>query len=1231
MTVNPKFRATFQATFAGVNRPAVRNTVLIATFIGLLALFVIGYSVSERSQQLHSFSHRAQQAVALQDIGGLLARRRGIQAIIQLGNTDDLTAELNQLNQMLAYSLRPLLYESNHLTGSTFAHAEELRRCLSIQCFSDVGKSAETSFSEHSNYVQNLLDDGNALLFPNRGLEWIQTDPHFMDISRLIVQTAYFSEAVARVRGRFSANLTMPEALDQQALNSAIDQMRLENKRFNQVMTGATVADIGLASYVSRSSEHFVRLQKKIAQFSTNSSVVQGTEFFEIASQFIEDLHFLRHQVYQHLYNHASIQIDELNQRLTQIGVTAFVLFLLLIGALLARFQANYKVTKAKNLELSFLKKALDQHAIVSVTDAKGDITYINQRFTDISGYEPEELLGRNHRIINSGVHSKAFFKQLWDSVHSNKPWAGEVCNRCKNGDYYWVYATVLPLYNARNELISVISIRTDITQQKQNAALLQTEKEKADAANKAKGDFLANMSHEIRTPMNAVIGMTHLAHQSSKDEKTLSYLNKIKFSANNLLDIINDILDFSKIEAGKVQIESVPFSLQDTLQQVLDISTIKANEKKLPVKFEHPDNLVNDCIGDPLRLSQVLLNLMGNAVKFTEQGQVTLKVEQQELPGDRVALDFSVADTGIGISVEKQKRLFEAFSQEDTSTTRIYGGTGLGLSISEQLTGLMGAQLTVTSKPGQGSCFSFTLELQQIREGRTTRKLQELRSLYIDDDRISLAAIKRLFGAQGIDLSCCDDAKTGYQLVQDQAKDPSTALDLVLVDQQMPGLDGTSMARMIREQLPPSLQPIIILLTGRSEHDLPTLLEEKLFDAIWLKPVSGSEILDSLQNLIKLQKRDISSSLYKQIDHINIRQMLGAKVLIAEDNLINQEVITGLLEPYGLETTLVNNGLEAVEAVKQQNFDLVLMDLQMPVMDGLQATRKICSLGLAHQAPIVAMTANAMDSDRQNCLNAGMSDHLSKPIDPEKLQTILYQWLPMPENLLPFSERKESSSTEAPCLIEGVNMAVAATSANQDMVVLKRLFRAFIEQYGSFDLYQITEQDLPRELHTLKGLAGTLGMTTLQILASTLEQEYKKHGELDAEHSLLLEQELQRLLAAIQACKDHQDEQQGAAQEADPDIALSSGVNIEPSSASDETAFSKQFQLEESGPTLAETVNQLAEYLAEGDSDAQDIAMQLMLKLQNTEQAPQAAEILELTDSFDFDTALTVLNKLKL
>ncbi|MFG1490863.1 PAS domain-containing protein, partial [Oceanospirillum sp. HFRX-1_2] len=358
-------------------------------------------------------------------------------------------------------------------------------------CFSKKTLAGEKAFELHTDYITKLLQDaGNLLLTADKHSD-ILTDPFIPKSTQLIVDISFYAETAGQLRGRLSAYLSKENQLTSEPLQEVKKELEKRSLGFKELANDEIVQEMGLASYTARNHRHYLQLREYIAQITAGKASASGSKFFETATRFIEDLHFMREQLNQNLANRINRNIDLQNNQLVKIGVAAFVLFLVLIGLLLARFHAEHQKTKLRNLELSFLKKALDNHAIVSMTDAQGNITFVNEKFCAISGFESDELIGRNHRIINSGVHSSAFVKKLWDSVHNNNSWSGEVCNRKKTGELYWVFATVLPLFDDKNKLISIISVRTDITQQKQSEALLQ--KEKAEAANQAKSDFLAN------------------------------------------------------------------------------------------------------------------------------------------------------------------------------------------------------------------------------------------------------------------------------------------------------------------------------------------------------------------------------------------------------------------------------------------------------------------------------------------------------------------------------------------------------------------------------------------------------------------------------------------------------------------------------------------------------------------------------------------------------------------
>ena len=631
-------------------------------------------------------------------------------------------------------------------------------------------------------------------------------------------------------------------------------------------------------------------------------------------------------------------------------------------------------------------QRALDAHAIVSITDRGGRIIYANDQFCAISGHSPAELLGQNHRILKSGVHPDSFYAEMWATISRGEIWEGEICNRKKDGYFYWVKSTVVPFLDDNGQPRQYIAIRTDITARKAVETELIAKRTEAEAASRAKSDFLANMSHEIRTPMNGIIGMTDLALDADSEVERHEYMNIVKNSAESLLGILNDILDFSKIEANKLMLERVGFELRQAVSETLKILGPRASQKGIELICDIADDVPQHVLGDPTRLRQVLINLVGNAIKFTNQGEIVVSLAVEACTDATVTVQVAVRDSGIGISADKFDSIFEAFSQADASTTRQYGGTGLGLSISSRLVELMGGHMSVDSEFGKGSTFQFTVVL-----GVDTKPLMPLatehlagkRVLVVDDNAVNRAIILcqlTRWGMQAVAASSGAEAQIRFGQHECQP-------DLVLLDQHMPEMDGLTLAAWMRGQ--PHLQttPVLILSSGPLKDDAERVRSLQLRGYL-SKPIIDADLLAAVKRALGVAE---GAGVPNRPASAQARPNEGVlDVLLVEDNLINQQLAIRLLQKWGHKVALAVDGQEAVDRLRGgERYDIILMDMQMPVMGGIEATGLIRAHEAEHgqvRVPIMAMTANAMQGDRELCLAAGMDDYLSKPINQVEL-----------------------------------------------------------------------------------------------------------------------------------------------------------------------------------------------------------------------------------------------------
>ena len=626
-----------------------------------------------------------------------------------------------------------------------------------------------------------------------------------------------------------------------------------------------------------------------------------------------------------------------------------------------------------------------------------------------------------------------------------------------------------------------------------------------AEAASQAKSDFLANVSHEVRTPINAVIGFTQLALRASPEPKVKSYLQKVQGSTYILLNLINDILDLSKIEANRLELERVPFNLEDVFSNIANVIALQASQKGLELAFHLDPAIPGTLIGDPLRLGQALANLVVNAVKFTEQGEVVVTAELAGPVGpDTVAVRFHVRDTGIGIPADKIDKLFTPFTQADSSITRRFGGTGLGLSITRELVGRMGGQIGVASEPGAGSTFSFTLCLAYgdsrraafcpLLEGRG------LRVLVVDDNLSAREILSETLRAVARVVAAAESGEEALALLGDAAS--PAPFDVILLDWRMPGLDGLETGRRIAARYAGSTQPTLLMVSAYDGEAVRQEAESAGIRRFLTKPVNPSALLDTVLELIG--QNDLAPNAedggFEQRMAGWQRALSGRTVMVAEDNRVNQEVLQGLLEQAGVSVVLAQHGEDALEKLYRMPVDAVLMDLQMPRLDGLQATAIIRQDAAWRRLPIIAMTAHAQASDRERCLAVGMNAHLTKPIDPEQLYRTLEEWLPAPvsvETPQPVAGTGDTADggPALPASLPGIDIAAALKVVAGNRANFVRIVRRFMADFtGVADALMrhaaSGEWDQAGRLaHALKGAAGNSGALLVFHAAAGLER----------------------------------------------------------------------------------------------------------------------------------------------
>jgi len=830
------------------------------------------------------------------------------------------------------------------------------------------------------------------------------------------------------------------------------------------------------------------------------------------------------------------------------------------------------------------------------VVDNEGTVVTWNQAMENLSDIKADDMVGKGNFeyalpfygekrpiLIDLVKNWDAEFEKKYLSVkRDGKNLTSESYHPSLGGKELYLQATAGLIYDAAGGVAGAIESLRDITERKHMEDELIDAKHIADEANKAKSDFLANMSHEIRTPMNAVIGMTHLALKTKLTAKQQDYLNKIQSSANSLLGIINDILDFSKIEAGKLDMESVDFNLDDVLDNLGNLVSVKAQEKEdLEVLFATAQNVPRFLVGDPLRLGQILINLSNNAVKFTDSGEIVVSTERVEKNKDRITLKFSVSDTGIGLTKEQAGKLFQSFTQADTSTTRKYGGTGLGLAISKKLVNMMGGEIWVESKSGQGSTFSFTATFGLGREDvkkrfAPTPDLRDMKVLVVDDNPTSREILRDMLESFSFEVTLAATGQEGITEIEKADKDKP--FEMVIMDWKMPGMDGIEASKRIKEH--PKLRhiPHVVMVTAYGREEVMQKAEKLDLDGFLLKPVNPSVLFDTIIQAHSEEVPETSRITQHQEEAEALALIKGAQILLVEDNEINQQVAKEILEGAGLIVSLADDGQQAVDLVRENRYDAILMDIQMPVMDGYTATRKIREWELKAQSsklkgeesaeysdtsdqqpedrkegsalspqsselPIIAMTAHAMAGDEEKSLKAGMNDHVTKPIDPDQLFATLQKWIQPADKRALTQKAEVSAAKEAvtkaapeareeqklPDSLPGFDLAEGLKRLQGNQKLYRKLLLDFGAKYTEAAAEiraALDKKDIKQAhslVHNLKGLAGNLAASELQAAAMDIEKLIKGDQKKAASKKQLnqkfanLEKSIHQALEAVQ------------------------------------------------------------------------------------------------------------------
>lgn len=943
----------------------------------------------------------------------------------------------------------------------------------------------------------------------------------------------------------------------------------------------------------------------------------------QIAALVQEESHQFEQQIEQ--------ELSRVNSNIIIISGVTILIVLLLALAIAKKVKRQLgSLLESENRFRSMFEASPDP-ALILINDA---VTDCNPAAYKLLGYKSKDaLLNRTMHTLSvtsqlTGKDSSTAFQQLLETVHAE--------GQCRSDwvfskvDKTHIYADMTLMAVTYNDTPAIICAWRDITERQKTQMTLQSykvkleeeiaeqtqelklAKENAEQASHAKSEFLANMSHEIRTPMNSIIGMSYLALQSGLTDKQRNYIQKVRRSAESLLSIINDILDFSKIEAGKIEIENAPFHFQEVLSEVSMVLALQTEEKGLELIFDIDQDLPQVFKGDATRLRQILLNLGNNAVKFTQQGEIVIRAQYVKHTAKHLKIEFSVSDTGIGIRQEQQPNLFQSFSQADSSTTRRFGGTGLGLAISKQLVELMGGSIWLESTEGLGSTFYFTAQFERVLDEipqsphwPETPAIERI--LIVDDNETSREVLQTNVEALGFACDVVDSGLAAIELVEQGA-----SYQLILVDWQMPELDGVTTCRHILENSD-STPPTMIMVTAYGLEKVKQASGDLAIAGYLTKPFTSSSLFDAIANSCGMGHVTTNDAKALDPEPYNYPNLDGASVLLVEDNEINRELALELLSQHNLTVQTVENGQQALDRLAIRDFDMVLMDCQMPVMDGYQATRLIRQQAKYQDLPIIAMTANVMQHDIERAHEAGMNAHIGKPINIEQMFRTMSHWMPEEKvNPVPSTTQKGQPIDLVQHNIELPNLPQIDTQLGllcvQTPDLYVNLLQRFYDSHQNFQTELVAlqkqeeQQGFIRMVHTLKGTAGTLGMEHLAQLALALEQQLEKDQPHQAQLTLLVE-ELDAILVGL---GEWQANVQGNANT--------------PANTDNECNKGEQLEL----------LEQLHDALEQNLIEAQDIAASVKARFACPQTQNQIVAIGKAIEVYDFDRALELVEALQ-